>query len=331
MNTVIPVERNEAYETLAKVDVLRTLEPLVEDLMEDHLRKRKLWFPSDFLPADEQMDEDEERKRVQLRERARGLPDHLRVAVALNLLTEEGLPHFHRVISNYLGNDNPWSTWNFLWTAEEDRHGTLLHDYARDARLFRMREIEQMQYAYVNAGFTPEWESDPYRIFVYTTLQERATQVSHRNTGHLAKDHEPMLQGILSSIAADEARHYVFYRGVFEAILKLDPNRALESALTIMPSLEMPGSTMPGYTEMADIVRRCAIYDAWEYKSIVEEAIHAWNIGGLESLSSAGCEAQEKIMAIPARLDKLAKWTERRDRPKTFYFEFVYGRPVEMQ
>ena len=329
MDTLIPAEKDESYQASSKIDVLCALEPLVEDMMEDHLRKRKLWFPSDFLPADEQMDDDQERKSAQLRERARGLPDHLRVAVALNLLTEEGLPHFHRVISNYLGNENPWSTWNFLWTAEENRHGMVLHDYVREARLFRMREIEQMQYAYVNAGFTPEW-NDPYQIFVYTTLQERATQVSHRNTGRLAEDHEPMLRGILKSVAADEARHYVFYRGVFEAILQMDPNRALESALTIMPSLEMPGSTMPGYREMADVVRRSAIYDAWEYKKIVEEAIGAWNIEGLGNLDASGREAQEKIMAIPARLDRVAKRTERRDRPKTFYFEFVYSRPVEM-
>ena len=329
MDTLIPAEKNESYEAASKIEVLGTLEPLVEALMEDHLRKRKLWFPSDFLPADEQMDDDQEAKSASLRERARGLPDHLRVAVALNLLTEEGLPHFHRVISNYLGNDNPWSTWNFLWTAEEDRHGMLLHDYAREARLFRMREIEQMQYAYLNAGVTLEW-NDPYQIFVYTTLQERATQVSHRNTGRLAADYEPMLRGILKSIAADEARHYVFYRGVFEAILQADPNRALQAALTIMPSLEMPGSSMPGYAEMADVVRRDGIYDAWEYRKIVDEAIAAWNIEGLSDLDASGREAQDKIMGIPARLERVAKRSERRDRPKTFAFEFIYSRPVEM-
>ena len=32
---------------------------------------------------------------------------------------------------------------------------------------------------YIKAGFEPEWDKDPYRVFVYTSLQERATQVSH--------------------------------------------------------------------------------------------------------------------------------------------------------
>lgn len=329
METFIPAARDSSYEALSRLEVLNTLEPQVERLMANHLRKRNLWFPNDFLPADEQMDDDQEQRAVLLRERARGLPDSLRVAVALNLLTEEGLPHFHRAISNYLGNENPWGTWNNLWTAEEERHGTLIHDYARDTRLFRMRDIEQMKYAYLNNGYEPTLESDPYRIFVYTTLQERATQVSHRNTGKLARDYEPMLDGILTAIAADEARHFVFYREVFKAVLELDPNRALESAVAIMPNLEMPGATMPNFLEMSDLVRRSGIYDAWEYRKIVKETISSWAIGTIEGLDEVGRKAQDTIMAIPDRLERLAKLVARRDRPKTFAFDFTYSRLIE--
>lgn len=166
MDLIIPNENNEAFETRAKADVLKTLESLVKDLMDQHLQKRRLWFSSDFLPADEKNDEDEERVIDRLRGRAKGIADAVRVAVAVNLLTEEGLPHFHRVFSSYLGEDNIWSKWNFMWTAEEDRHGAILRDYARDSRLFRFREIEMMQHAYNTVGFTPEWDRDPYRVFV---------------------------------------------------------------------------------------------------------------------------------------------------------------------
>ena len=152
MDVLISAERTDTYEATSQVEVLQHLEPLVERLMDDHLRKRKLWFPSDFLTADEQMDEDQEANAARIRERARSLPDAVRAAVALNLLTEEGLPHFHRVISTALGNDNPWSAWNHLWTAEENRHGSIIRDYVRDARLFKMREIETMQYAYLHEG-----------------------------------------------------------------------------------------------------------------------------------------------------------------------------------
>ncbi len=326
MDVIIPVEKDEEFETRAKVDVLHELEPLVETLMEEHCSKRRLWFPSDFLCADEQMDEDEERALARLRDRARGLPDAVRVAVALNLLTEEGLPHFHRVLYTYFGNESVWRRWNYMWTAEEDRHGLVIHDYARDARLFRFREVELMQYAYNEAGFTPAWDGDPYRVFVYTTLQERATQHSHRNTGRVAGEYEPALKEILSNVAADEAKHFTFYRKVFKAILELDPNRALQSALAIMPSLLMPGATIPHFREMADVVRRVGIYGPWDYKKIVEEAIVFWKIDVMTGLNEMGRKMQEKIMEIPQRLQKAAEYIEQRTTQKSYSFGFVYDR-----
>ncbi|RMF58672.1 MAG: acyl-ACP desaturase [Bacteroidetes bacterium] len=331
MDVIIPPEPDEQYETEARVAVLREIEPLVEEMMQEHLRKRRLWFPSDFLPADEQMEEDKKRLLDRLRERARGIADAVRVAVVLNLLTEEGLPHFHRLLSTYLGDESVWRKWNFMWTAEEDRHGCVLRDYARDARLFRWREVEMMQYAYQEAGFTPDWDRDPYRVFVYTTLQERATQFSHRNTGRLVGDDEPLLKGILSNVAADEAKHFNFYRKVFKAILDVDPNRALQSALAIMPSIEMPGVSMPNFKEMADIVRRVGIYGPWDYKEIVEEAIAYWRIEALTGLSEIGRKAQEKIMEIPRRLQRVAEYIERRSSMKSFRFDFIYGRELVME
>lgn len=331
MELHIPLESTAHLETKAKTEVLGALEGLVEKMMSTHLKKRRLWFPSDFLPSDEQMDEDEHRLLDKLRERARGITDSIRVAVVLNLLTEEGLPHFHRLLSTYLGSGSAWSKWNFLWTAEEDRHGCVLRDYAREARLFKWRQVEQMQYAYQEAGFTPAWDRDPYRVFVYTTLQERATQYSHRNTGRLVGDEEPLLKGILTSVAADEAKHYTFYRGIFKAILEIDPNRALQSALAILPSLEMPGVAMPRFREMADIVRRSGIYGPREYLEIVEEALAFWKIEMMTGLNEAGRKAQEKIMEIPRRLQKVAEYIEQRSGQKSFSFDFIYGRILALE
>src|SRR5688572_16072591 len=93
-----------ATETLAKVEVLADLEPLVKELMVAHEAKRILWFPSELLaPAP---DTDPDHHIRELRERAAGISLPGRVALALNLLTEEGLPHFHRLLAVYLGSDS---------------------------------------------------------------------------------------------------------------------------------------------------------------------------------------------------------------------------------
>ena len=318
-----------ATEMLAKVEVLADLEPLVKELMVAHEAKRILWFPSELLaPAP---DTDPDHHIRELRERARGISLPGRVALALNLLTEEGLPHFHRLLAVYLGSDSFWSKWTNLWTAEEDRHGAVLHDYARDSQILNNPELERMQFEYLKAGFEPAWDKDPYRVFVYTSLQERATQVSHANTGKLASAYEPKIGTVLSNVAKEEARHYAFYREIFKAVLERDPNRGLESAALVMPAIDMPGVNMPYFRDMADVVRRAGIYGPRDYLKIVEEQIRYWAIETLEGLNEMGKKAQEKILAIPARLERVADAMESRSRAKTFVFPVAFQREFEME
>ena len=315
-------------ETLARVEVLADLEPVVQELMQAHESKRILWFPSELLaPAP---DTDPDRYVKQLRERAEGVSLPARVAIALNTLTEEGLPHFHRLLATYLGGDTFWSKWTNLWTAEEDRHGAVLHDYARDSRILENPVLERMQFEYLKAGFEPSWDKDPYRVFVYTTLQERATQVSHANTGKVASEHEPLIGEVLSNVAKEEARHYTFYRAIFKEVLQRDPNRGLMSAAEIMPSIDMPGVNMPHFREMADVIRRAGIYGPRDYLKIVEEQIKFWAIDALTGLDEAGKRAQEKILAIPARLERVAEVMETRSKAKSFSFAVAFGREFSM-
>jgi acyl-[acyl-carrier-protein] desaturase len=318
-----------ARELESKMEVLRDLEGRVGELMELHERKRDLWFPSDLLGPGP--DADPEEFQAQLRARAQGIPDHARAALALNLLTEEGLPHFHRLLAVYLGDESYWRLWNNLWTAEEDRHGQVLHDYVRDTRLFDQRKIEEMQFEYLRRGFHPAWDRDPYRVFAYTTVQERATQFSHSETGKIIGEYEPLLGDVLSQVAKDEARHYAFYRTVFEEILKRDPDQALHSASFILPAIDMPGITIPGFKDLAEVIRRSGIYGPRDYLRIVQEQIRYWKIDSVEGLGELGRKAQEKIMEIPSRLRRIADLMETRTRAKTFSFEVVFNREFAME
>ena len=316
-------------ETLAKMEVLADLEPLVLRLMEVHEAKRVLWMPSELLKAPP--DTDPDRHVHALRERARGISLPMRVALALNLLTEEGLPHFHRLLAVYLGNDSHWSRWTNLWTAEEDRHGAVLHDYCHDSQVLNAPILEQMQFDYIRSGFNPEWDKDPYRVFVYTSLQERATQVSHANTGKLASEYEPTIGIVLANVAKEEARHYAFYREIFANVLQRDPNEGLVSAAAIMPAIDMPGVKMPHFREMADVIRRAGIYGPEDYIRIVEELTRYWKIEVLTNLNEAAEKARDKIMSIPARLTRIAEAMKSRTRAKTFSFDVAFASEFTME
>jgi len=105
----------------------------------------------------------------------------------------------------------------------------------------------------------------------------------------------------------------------------------LESAAKILPAIDMPGISMPNFREMADVVRRANIYGPRDYRKIVEEAISFWKIETLEGLNEAGRKAQDKIMQIPKRLEKVAEYLERKTEKKSFSFELIYDRILVME
>jgi acyl-[acyl-carrier-protein] desaturase len=188
-----------------------------------------------------------------------------------------------------------------------------------------------MQFEYIRAGFDPEWDKDPYRVFVYTTLQERATQISHANTGKLASENEPMIGMVLANVAKEEARHYVFYREIFANVLQRDPNTALVSASMVMPAIDMPGVKMPHFREMADVIRRAGIYGPEDYIAIVQEQIRYWKLETLSGLNEIGEQARDKILAVPARLKRIAEAMKTRTRAKTFSFEVAFAHEFTME
>ncbi len=129
-------------------------------------------------------------------------------------------------------------------------------------------------------------------------------------------------------MASDESRHFQFYRDAFKALLEVDATRAMVSALQIVPGLTMPGSAIGGYAEMADVVRRAGIYGPRDYRKVVSHCLESWGIADLQPEDAVGREAQERLMAVPERLDKLADLLERRTRSKAFSFDFVYHRAI---
>lgn len=320
------------FGTAAQIEVLNALAPAVVRETEAHEARRKLWFPNDLSSADAEAPPEREEEVAKMRAAARDLPDIVRVALALNLLTEEGLPHFHRLIAVYFGPESPWSDWNNLWTAEEDRHGCAIRDYVRDARIFDMRALEVLQFQYIQAGFEPDWQQDPYRLLAYTSLQEKATQISHANTGRLASGREPVLQRMLAHVAGDESRHYQFYRAVFGEILRADPEEALNSLLKVTLGFAMPGHNIAGFSDMSEVLMRGGVFGTRHYMSIVEELLAYWEIGSITGLSTHGQNNQERLMKIPARLARMADYAESKSKaqPRKFSFDVIYNRTLEL-
>ncbi len=304
----------------AQLDVLANATPAITALIDRHVAARHDWWPGELVDFG---DDPQLAALGALRERARGLPAAVKVSVMLNLLTEEGLPHFHRIIAEHVGSQAIWQRWTRLWTAEEDRHGNVLRDYARDAALFAPAAIDRLQFGFLRDGFDPEWAGSPYRLLAYTSLQERATQISHANTARLAAAHEPLLQTVLARLAGDEARHCAFYRDAFALALAADPDEALLELADVAPALSMPGSTILGFQMMAEVERQAGVFGPRQYAALIDESLTHWGIARIEPRGGEARRARDRLMALPARLDALAGRLEQRRHRKTFAFDFL--------
>jgi len=62
INSSKELERDRSL--IPKFEVLADLEKTVAELIQKHEEKRELWFPSDFLPADETTNEELHLKQI---------------------------------------------------------------------------------------------------------------------------------------------------------------------------------------------------------------------------------------------------------------------------
>lgn len=290
-------------------EVFQAVEPDVPDLIKTYrARSDRLWMPEELLvpPKCKTFNERREHFRT-LHEGARNLDLGVIAAVVLNLLTEEGLPHYHRLLAQHLGyaDESPWTTWNNVWTAEEDRHGVVIHDMLRDAHIVAMGLVERLQHQYLSAGFNPQWTS-PYMIIAYTVLQERATQMSHGAIGKLAAEVEPTFAKVFKKVAADEARHYGFYLQVLKKLLQEDPSGVIEAIAFVMRNFTMPGRSIEIYEDLAYIQARSDIFGPARYASIIEEVTRSLDLLNVGDLTDTAQQAQQGIGSLPQKLKRIA-------------------------
>ena len=300
----------------------------VVESMQDYVRKHigsllkpvgESWQPSDFLP--DLAAENWIQRLSEFRERARALPRDLLAVLVGDMVTEEALPTYQSWINRLRGladptgtSDNPWAQWSRGWTSEENRHGDLLNRYLTLTGRINMRAVETTIHHLLNRGFDPQTENDPYLGFVYTSFQERATKISHRNVATLAKRAgEEILHTICGVIAGDEARHEKAYKLFMARVFELDPAEAVSAFATMMRrKITMPAVLMYDgaeenlFAKFSRVAQQIGVYTASDYAGIVDDLVKTWDVERLSGLSGAAAKAQEYVCGLADRYRALA-------------------------
>jgi len=318
---------NINYELEKNAEVIRQLDGFVANAVETVLvDPDDCWQPTDFLPDMTQEDALDQVKL--LRERAAGIPDTIITSLIGNMITEEALPSYQTYFNLLTGvNDegsllspSGWVRWSKAWTAEENRHGDLLNKYLYLSGRADMKKVEQTIHRLIYNGFDPKSEKDPYQALIYTSFQERATKVSHVNTGKLAdKAGDDVLSRICKTIAGDEARHEKAYKSFMSEVFKIDPNGAMLAFETmmrkqiVMPAVLMgKGSNNPNlFDQFSAITQKIGVYTGWDYARIIDHLVKLWDVENVTGLNDVASKAQDYLAGLASRYMRLA------DRMKT--------------
>lgn len=235
--------------------LLIDLEPTAARLLDRHLKIAEEWFPHEYIPYSQGRDFDKEPWTPD-QPRLSGVA---RTAFEVNLLTEDNLPSYHRLIYGMFGEgDGAWINWVGRWTAEEGRHSIVLRDYLTVTRNLDPTALEQSRMAQLEQGYERP-TLDPLRGLAYVALQEVATRAAHRNTGRYSDD--PVADRIMVRISTDENLHATFYRDVLAAAAEAHPSATVEAVVAEILAFEMPGAGIKSFRRKAAEMALAGIYD----------------------------------------------------------------------
>ena len=296
--------------------LLSDLEPVAARLLDRHLAQAKEWFPHQLVPYSR--GEDFEADYEWSAEDA-ALPAEVRSSLFVNLLTEDNLPYYFRTIEAMFGRHSAWGEWSRRWTAEEGRHSIVIRDYLTVTRAIDPVALERARMAQVSCGQVPE-PATPQAGLVYVALQELATRIAHHNTGKVIDD--PAGYEVMKRVAADENRHYLFYRDLAAAGIEVDPSGMVIAIEEQVREFEMPGTGIVDFETHARAIAKAGIYDFEIHHGqiLVPVVLRHWDVENLTGLSD---EAERARDALLVRIDRIGKAGRRLARRRNEQAELV--------
>jgi acyl-[acyl-carrier-protein] desaturase len=275
-------------------DVLHELEPTVAAELDRHLAVAKEWFPHQHVPWSLGRDFDGALGGTAWSSDQSTVTDVGRVALVVNLLTEDNLPSYHHGIATLFGRDGAWGTWVHRWTAEEGRHGTAIRDYLLTSRAADPIELERLRMTHMQNGYVIDHEHSALHSIAYVAFQELATRVSHRNTGRLAGD--PTAESLLVRIAADENLHMIFYRNLLAAALEVRPDETMAAICDVVTEFRMPGHELPGFERAAATMAIGGIYNQRiHHDDVLMPVLRHLKVFDISDLGALGDEARHRL------------------------------------
>ncbi|MEU7158485.1 acyl-ACP desaturase [Streptomyces chrestomyceticus] len=284
--------------------VLSDLGPVVEDNLHRHLREAREWFPHQYIPWSRGRDFEGPQNGEPWAPGQSRLSRAARASLLLGVLTEDNLPSYYHILLRAFGERAPWSDWVHRWTAEEGRHSIALRGYLLTAREVDPVALERFRMRQLTTGYRFD-QDGVLQALAYTTLQEWATRVAHRNAGSASGD--LVCDRMMGRIAADENLHMIFYRNVLQAALERDPDAVLTAVADVLPGFRLPGHVSADFAALTRDIVAGGVYGARiHYEAVVAPFVRKLALLDIGGLRPEGHQAQERIARYVRHLELVA-------------------------
>ena len=282
----------------SRYDLLEEITPDVERLYNRHMEAPRLWYPHEQIEWGEGEDFGEHPWAPE----QYPVSDGVRSSIYVNLLTEDNLPYYTTSILSHSPKGHPIREWTYQWTMEENRHSMVMRDWVHVSRCIDPTLLEDGRRVQMTSGKYPEPENFA-DLISYVALQERATQIAHRNTAAKLPKEDRTGRNVLGLLAGDETKHYFFYRDLALAAFAIDPSAMMIATARQVANFAMPGTGIPSFTRHAVRIAREGIYGLSQFlRDVVDPVLSLWDVDHVAGLTREGEAARVELKDVIRRV-----------------------------
>jgi acyl-[acyl-carrier-protein] desaturase len=251
------------------------LEPVVGANLDRHIETEKIWFAHDFVPFEQGENfaflggRDWDPSQVTL-------PKTITDACEILLIIKDNLAGYHRELVEHFILEDMWGQWIGRWTAEEHLHAIALREYFVVTREIDPTANEHVRFEHVaEKGYRADQFSQ-VETLVFMALLEGAHAVYANNLA--AQIEEPVLAGLITHIARDEARHEEFFANLVAHCLTFTRDETIAAIAARAAEIEVIGADIDAYGDKVRNVADAGIFDAEQLRRVIADRITAWGV-----------------------------------------------------
>lgn len=148
------------------------------------------------------------------------------------------------------------------WGYEESKHSRAIEEWLVRSGHRSEKQISE----FADKVLSKEWNTPfdtPRRMFIYTTIQELATQVNYLGLQKLCREaKDAALDKTLLLIAADEGNHHRFFADTVKIFLGDDREGTLHDLAYVFSKFEMPAhQIIPNWERYGKLIENSGIYN----------------------------------------------------------------------